>query len=216
MATDRCVFIPFDRGQAADFIKDTQDAHNAGQNGAAHYGRKFSVVCYDDDGKPLEKLGAAFGIRILIAGHGLAGRPYISNSSGHGRKEYLPFNVVADRLIEKGLQKRYVGTISRDVCYSAVKNDRNPPFADLLARELRSRGYKLINVIGYYGAMGPVYEKLAGNHKFHHRVVDLDMEDGSVNTVKTKDAKERFTGIFKEVPKHLKGLKAHYDQCPAF
>ncbi len=215
--TDRLVFIPFKREQATDFIQEAAAAEAKGASGAAHHARKFSVVCWDDGGTPLEDLGFSFGTRILIAGHGVAGRPYISNSSGIGRKEYLPFNVVCDRLIERGLPKRYAGAISCDVCYSCMPNNRNPAFADLVARYLHDKGYKLVYTIGYMGAMGPVHEKLAGNHKFEHRVVDLLQDDGTTLTVKTSDseARRRYLGAW-SIPKHLKGLAAAYDSCPAF
>ncbi len=217
MATDRLVFIPFRRDQATDFIQQAADAEAKGASGAAHHNRRFSVVCWDDAGKPLEDLGFSIGTRILIAGHGIAGRPYISNSSGIGRKQYLPFNVVCDRLIEKGLPKRYAGAISCDVCYSSVPNDRNPAFADLVARYLHDKGYKLVYTIGYQGPMGPVHEKLAGNHKFEHRVIDLIKDDGTKVTIKTSDgdAHRRYTGAW-SIPRHLANLQAAFDTCPAF
>src|ERR1700760_2564012 len=121
MANDRVVFTPFNRDQVTDFIDQADEATSLGARGKAHHARVFSIVCYDDPGQPLEDLGFGWGSRILIAGHGEPGRPYISNSYGIGKKQYVPFNVVADRLIEKGLQKRYTGTIGCDVCYSAVK-----------------------------------------------------------------------------------------------
>ena len=215
MSIDRCVFIPFLREQAGDFIDEAARAQAAGASGLAHHARKFSVVCWDDPGKPLESLGFSLDTRVLIAGHGQPGRPYISNSGGHGRKEYLPYNVVVDRLIEKGLQKRYCGSISCDVCYSSIHNDRNPAFADLVARYLHKKGYKLAHTIGYMGPMGAVPEKMTGPHKYHHRVVDLLSDDGSTETVKSADAKERFWGVW-SVPKHLENLRPAYDSCPAF
>ena len=217
MTTDRLVFIPFNRNQATDFIDEARRAEAHGTAGTAHHARKFTVVCYDDPGTPLKDLGFSLGTRILIAGHGIGGRPYISNSSGLGRKQYLPYNVVCDRMIEKGLQKRYAGTISCDVCYSAIKSDRNPPFADLVARYLHEKGYKLVNTIGYMGPMGPVHEKMTGEHKFYHRVVDLTANDGTKTTVKTSDgdARQRYYGFW-SVPKHLQNLSAAYDTCPRF
>ena len=217
MATDRLVFIPFLREQATDFIDQADQAEAKGASGAAHHARKFGVVCYDDAGTPLAQLGFSVGTRILIAGHGIAGRPYISNTGGIGRKQYLPYNVVCDRMIERGLPKRYAGAISCDVCYSSVPNDKNPAFADLVARYLHAKGYKLVYTIGYMGPMGPVPEKLHGNHKFEHRVIDLMQDDGSKITIKTSDsdARSRYLGM-RTIPKHLQGLSAAWETCPAF
>ena len=216
MATKRCVYIPFRRDQATDFIEEAEKANRLGVEGKTHHARSFSVVCYDDPGEKLKSLGAAINTRILIAGHGTAGRPYISNSGGIGTKEYLPFNVVVDRMIESGLQKRYMGTISCDVCYSSVSSDSNPAFADLVARYLHKKGYKFTNTLGYMGPMGPVHEALKGKHKFLHRVVDLMNDDGTVaKTVKTKDAKVRYWGT-KTIPDHLNGLSSAVDSCPAY
>jgi hypothetical protein len=217
MSTDRCVFMPFARTQVTDFIRQAAEAEQHGAAGTAHHDRKFAVVCYDDPGKPLKDLGFSFGTRILIAGHGLAGRPYISNSGGIGQKQYLPFNVVCDRLIEKGLQKRYAGAISCDVCYSSVNNKTNPPFADLVARYLHSKGYKLLYTIGYMGPMGAVHEKMTGDHKFYHRVVDVVDDQGTKTTLKSSssEARKRYFGT-ESVPKHLGNLSAANDTCPPF
>lgn len=215
MTTHRCVYIPFTREQAGDFIEEAERAHNYGQTGQTHHKRKFSVVCYGDPGKGLKSLGAATKTRILVAGHGAVGRPYISNTGGYGQKEYLPYNVVIDRMIESGLQKRHLGTISCDVCYSSIKNERNPAFADLMARYLHKKGYRLTHTIGYMGPMGAVHERLDGEHKFLHRVVDLENEDGDITTVKTKDARVRFWGT-KPIPQHLKNLNTAANHCPRF
>lgn len=212
MTVDRLVFIPFKRDQAGDFIAETKKAEALGAS--THHGRKFALVCYDDPGKPLASLGFSPMTRVMIAGHGLAGRPYISNSAGYGQKEYLPYNVVVDRLIEKGLPKRYLGAISCDVCYSSIKNDNNPAFADLVARYLHKKGYRLAHTIGYLGPLGAVPEKISDKHKFLHRVVDL-MKDGVEVTVKSTDAKERFLGA-RSIPRHLENLAAVANTCPAY
>ncbi|HEY6867522.1 MAG TPA: hypothetical protein VI792_09705 [Candidatus Eisenbacteria bacterium] len=65
------------------------------------------------------------------------------------------------------------------------------------------------------GPMGAVPEKMTGPHKYHHRVVDLLSDDGSTETVKSADAKERFWGVW-SVPQHLETLRPAYDSCPAF
>src|SRR5215469_6982653 len=108
---DRCVFIPWPRADAADFVALAADATNKGSTGAAHRARDFSTVCWDDAGKPLEDLGISLTTRIEIIGHGAAGDPYLCNKeddTGPGAVN-LPFNIVCDRLIEKGLLKRYAG-----------------------------------------------------------------------------------------------------------
>ncbi|VAW65519.1 hypothetical protein MNBD_GAMMA08-2152 [hydrothermal vent metagenome] len=215
MTTNRCVYIPFTREQAGDFIQEAEKANSLGSSGKTHHARKFTVICYGDPGKGLKALGCATNTRILIAGHGLAGRPYISNSAGQGQKEYLPFNAVVDRMIESGLQKRYLGTISCDVCYSSLKSSKNPAFADLVSRYLHKKGYRLAHTIGYMGPMGAVHEKLQGEHKFLHRVVDLMDENNNTVTVKSKDAKVRFWGM-KSIPKHLDSLASSLNTCPPF
>lgn len=212
---DRCVYIPFKREQAPDFIRQSHTATMMGTFGLTHHERKFAVVCYDDPGEPLKELGASIGTRILIAGHGLAGRPYISNSSGHGQKEYLLFNFVVDRMIESGLQKRYVGTVSCDVYYSSVDNDRNPAFADLVARYLHAKGYRFAHTMGYMGALFPVPEEMTNGHKFYHRVVELMGDDGTKTTLKSKDANTRLWGTEK-VPAHLENLSSALNTCPAY
>jgi hypothetical protein len=208
---DRLVFIPFLRNQATDFVQQTIDANT----GATHHQRTFFEVCYDDPGKPLEDLGFALTTRVHIAGHGRAGRPYISNTSGVGQKEYMPFNVVCDRMIEKGLPKRYCGAISTDVCYSAIRSNANPSFADLVARYLTRQGYLMLHTIGYTGPMNAVHETMAG-HKYQHRVVDVT-KGGTESTIKTSDwaAWKHYTGL-SGIPSHLNGLTSAYNNCPPF
>lgn len=214
MIVDRLVFLPFRRDQATDFIDEAERAEHLGWSGGAHHGRVFVVVCYDDPGKPLANMGFASTTRILIAGHGHSGRPYISNSSGIGQKEYLPYNTVVDRLIEKGLPKRYIGAISCDACYTSIKSDTNPAFADLVACYLHKMGYRLSHTIGYMGPLGAVPEKIIFNHKFFRRFVDLT-KDGVKATVKSTDAKQRFNGVW-SIPKHLVGFSSSLNARPAF
>jgi hypothetical protein len=212
MAFDRCFFMPYRRDQVGDFIAEVDQIALKAVGGKVHHARRMLIVCYDDAGKPLEKLGFALDTRISIVGHGKAGRPYISNSTGQGQKEYVPYNIVCDRMIERGLQKRYAGAISCDICYSAVKNDRNPSFADLVARYLTTKGFLLMHTIGYTGSMNTVPEIIPGKHKYEHRPVDV-----GGTTIKTSDwdGWKHYSGL-RFIPTHLKNLAAANDNCPNF
>jgi hypothetical protein len=217
MHVDRCVFVPFTRAEGEDFANDATEAMQSGASGDAHHARNWSVVCYDDPGTPLKDLGFALTTRVLIAGHGKAGSPYAGSTGGSsmGRRVFLPFDVICDRMIEKGLQKRYLGAISCDVCYSGIKSGTTPSFADLTARYLNHRGYIALHTIGYNGTMGAKYERIE-NYKYHHRVVDVKTAGGE-KTIKTSQwaAWKHYSGLW-SVPKQLLGLPIAYDRRPPY
>jgi len=214
--SDRCFFIAWPRAEAADFVREATEASDKGTSGAAHRKRSFSVVCWDDPGKPLGEMGLTSTTRIELVGHGKAGSPYISNTGGGGvRKQYLSFETVCDRMIEKGLVKRYAGAISCGVCYSGVKGNTNPSFADLVSRYLNHKGYILLHTIGYMGSMNTVHEVLPGKHKYEHRPVDVTKSDGTMATIKTSDwaAWKHYSGVWR-VPKNLENLPIAWDTRP--
>jgi hypothetical protein len=202
----RCFFVPWPRADAADFVAKAVAATNKGASGAAHRPRHFSVVCWDDPGTPLRYLGFGLTTRIEIIGHGQAGSPYISNSGRARRKQRLPFSLVCDRMIAKGLQKRYVGAISCGTCYSGVGSNTNPSFADLVSRYLNHKGFLALHTIGYMGKMSSAHEAIPG-HKHEHRPVHITKSDGSETTIKTSDwsAWKYYTGI-RSVPERLQDL----------
>lgn len=189
MATDRVEFVPWDHITAAGLETST---YNQGTKEQTHHKRKWKLVYYDDHhpGGVISKLGASFGSRLIIAGHGAPDHPNIYAS--HDDNVGISYEVVVDRLLEHGLKKYYVGTIGCDVCSSAVGNQ---PFAKLLAKELRRRGFKMTCVIGYKGALRPSYrdrdDQLGGEHKYFHRAVRL--QDNTI--VKSSQAYERFYGF---------------------
>jgi hypothetical protein len=212
---DRCFFVPFNRADAPDFVAEAAEATAKGESGDAHRARKFSVICADDGGTPLKKMGMGLSTRIEIVGHGKAGSPYVSNTGGNGiRKKYMPFSDICDLMIEMGLQKRYTGAISCGVCSSGISSGKNPSFADLVSRYLNHKGYLMLHTIGYMGAMNTVHERIGGKSKYEHRPVDVQTKNGT-ETMKTSDwaAWKHYSGIW-SVPGHLKNLPVAWDSRP--
>jgi len=186
MAQDRVVFIPWNNAQAGGFINESL----ANNTGGTHHKRKWSVVCADS-AEDLSSIGVGMGTRLHIAGHGATGDPKIYPDAQGAAP--LSYTQVADALIAKGLKTRYMGTIVTDVCYSALGAQ---PFAKLLAKELYSRGFKAICVMGYKGPLGAVYNTELSGSKYKHRVVDVEDETGAVTkTVKSKTMQVRFFGF---------------------
>ncbi len=185
MATNRVAFIPWNENQAGNFKTEYEDNH--ANRGQSHHKRKWSIVYLDSRGSPLANVGFGFGNRIHIAGHGAIGDPEIAADHGTGGND-LSYGDVVDLMFQKGLKKRYLGTIACDVCYSALGN---PSFAKMLARELWSRGVKASCVLGYKGSLYAEYtDETKPGGKYSHRGVELD--DGS--EVKSSKAQERFFG----------------------
>ncbi|MEM9061075.1 MAG: hypothetical protein AAGD13_11500 [Pseudomonadota bacterium] len=185
MAQNRVAFIPWNEAQAGNFKTEYEDNH--ANRASSHHKRKWKIVYYDSPGNPLADVGFGFGTRIVIAGHGDIGDPAIAADHGTGGID-LSYTDVVDRMFEKGLKKRYIGTIGCDICYSAIGN---PSFAQLMARELWSRGLKASCVLGYKGSLYAEYtgETKPGG-KYTHRGVELD--DGT--EVKSSKAQKRFFG----------------------
>ena len=153
----------------------------------------------DSPGQPLKKVGFGFGTRIHVVGHGAIGDPTLGADHGTGAPD-VTIPELVDKMFEKGLRKYYTGTVACDVCYSALGN---PSFAKMLARELWSRGVKASCVLGYKGSLGSTYgddlnTSLGGfgNHKYGHRVVDIEEDEHGdpVRSVKSKYAQQRFFG----------------------
>lgn len=194
MATNRVAFIPWNEAQAGNFKTEYEDSH--ADRRYTHHKRKWKIVYYDSPGKPLASVGFGFGTRIVIAGHGDIGDPELGADHGTGGQD-LSYTDVVDRMFEKGLKKHYLGTIGCDVCYSALGD---PSFAQLMARELWSRGVKASCVLGYKGSLGAQYDDeldgdKIGGRKYLHRVVDLEDADGNVTgTVKSSKMQKRFYG----------------------
>lgn len=186
MAQSRTLFIPWNRADSGTFASEHTDEGRKG----SHHKRKVRVVCKDSPGTPLADVGAGFGTRIHVVGHGAIGDPELGADHGTGAPD-VGIEELVDMMFEKGLKKYYVGTIACDVCYSALGN---PSYAKMLARELYRRGLKASCVLGYKGPLISTYEDVGS--KYGHRLV-LD-EDDSGNVVgywKSKDMQERFWGF---------------------
>ncbi|MBB3452037.1 hypothetical protein FHT86_000293 [Rhizobium sp. BK313] len=102
--------------------------------------------------------------QIYIRGHGVAGMDSIEGGRGGER---VNSKLLADRLIEAGLPKAYDGKIKLFNCHSAETGSSTLPdgqtnmmpgfvgtaFAQLVADELFSRGYRSCSFFGYTGAI---------------------------------------------------------------
>jgi len=109
---------------------------------------------------------------ILIRGHGMPGCKSIEGGRCGERVDY---NVVVDRLVESGLSRQFNGRIKMFNCHSAeaAEPDGSPecvgtPFAQLMADELSSRGYRSCTFFGYHGAIDSV-PKMGPYGKHHYR-----------------------------------------------
>lgn len=199
----RVVFIPWNRGEADDFERDSGHNDSDGVRKTTHHKRTWVTVYLDDRHKPLASIGLGAGVRLHIAGHGVAGVPTILPDFNPNSAPKSSADVV-DGLIRTGLKKRYLGTIACDVCYSAVGTATQPAFGQLLARELWNRGFLGAHVLGRTGRLVSRYDEQntdlylqqnpakygTGGHKYSHRLV----VDDELNYFKAKDAQIRFFG----------------------
>lgn len=111
--------------------------------------------------------------QIYIRGHGMAGNTVIEGGRGG---EKVSYKTVVDRLIDAGLSKTFRGKIKCFNCHSAEADDdqgraagyfAGVPFAQLIADELYSRGYKKCTVYGYTGRIDSfAKDGSAGKHKY--------------------------------------------------
>ena len=186
MAQDRVVFVPWNKAQSGKFGGDGDWSNSTKKE--SHHKREWTTYYLDTPGKPLQSLGFGMGARLHVFAHGSDTDPTIAYPDVQGASQVTPAEL-AEMLKEKGLPKRYIGTVVCDICYSALGS---PSFAKRLARELHSLGYAT-PVMGHTGALYPVYFRYAEykDTKYNHRMVEL--LDGS--NVKSKEAQVRFWGF---------------------
>lgn len=191
MAQDRIVFVPWNQSQAGKFAGDGDWSNRQAAN--THHKRKWTTYFLDSAGTPLKQLGIGGSSRLHIFGHGVP--PGQDNTKTYPDVAGAPEVSVTDlaQMIEdKGLPKYYMGTVVCDICYSALGT---PPLAKQLARALYKRGYKVCPVMGFEGAIYPVYFRYGAQgfqgNKYEHRIVER--LDGTHD--KSSNANERFWGF---------------------
>ena len=156
-------FVPWTQATAPEFSTYVNQWNTAN----THDGHQWTVVHYGDDRSTIKALG--FGSAIRIIGHGGAGDHELdADLHGNGTIKY---DTVCDRLIATGLTRTYAGTIDCHSCSSAVPIPGKQAFAAKIANYLRSKGYLLISVVGYFGALDAEYDNTGG--KYDHKYVTL-------------------------------------------
>jgi hypothetical protein len=113
--------------------------------------------------------------QIYIRGHGMPGFRSIEGGRGGER---ITYKTVVDRLIESGLRRAFTGKIKLFNCHSAESGTpgsdpecNGPPFAQQVADELYSRGFKHCTFYGYNGRIDSFVKVEAGGT--HHYVRDF-------------------------------------------
>lgn len=188
MAKDRVVFVPWNDNVSGKFGTDGDWSNRQKDN--THHKRTWTTYFLNSPGTPLADVGMGLSSRIHIFGHGVPpGQDNTKTYPDVPTEQPVTVAQLAQMLVDKGLKKRYLGTIVCDICYSALGT---PSFAKQLARELYNRGY-LCAVMGHQGAIFPVYFRYGAvqNNQYEHRIVEL--LDGT--QVKSKHAQERFWGF---------------------
>ncbi len=114
--------------------------------------------------------------QIYIRGHGMPGQNTVEGGRGG---ENLKYTDVVTRLMKSGLPKTFTGKVKCYNCHSAEKIDPTgnlmmsvvetggESFAQLVADEMYSRGYKQCTFYGYEGSIDSMpKEGTGGRHKF--------------------------------------------------
>ena len=114
--------------------------------------------------------------QIYIRGHGEPGRPNIfsGDPKAHDTHE-ISATILADRLIESGLQPGFAGKIKCYNCHSAERGAEESSFAQLFADVMWNKGFRSCSFWGYTGSLTSFYEKRGakGLHKFSGDRIDL-------------------------------------------
>lgn len=151
-------------------------------------GNDARAIWYDGDADPF--LAGTIDGQIYIRGHGMPGFMSIECARG---AERLHYTEVVDRLIRSGLRREFIGDIKCYNCHSAEFPDRahpdpeqgRVPFAQMIADELYSRGYKYCRFFGYMGSIDSnVKAGSTGAHKY------VRVSDGMGGTIEAGRASE--------------------------
>ena len=147
LAQDRVVFVPWNQNQSGKFGTDGDWSNSLKDQ--THHKRTWTTYYLDTAGEPLKALGLGVAARLHIFAHGSDTDPTQCMPDTAGAGNVTPA-ALAEMIEDKGLPKRYMGTVVCDICYSALGS---PSFAKRLARELDRRGYKC-PVMGHTGVLG--------------------------------------------------------------
>lgn len=175
---DRIAYVPWTRASnlANEYVAKVQSWND--DKDQTHGKHEYDLVFYQDlNAKQLIR-ALQYGHRIYIKGHGMPGSHKIFPNNSCNDAEGMKYDDVCDHLIDSGLQKRWVGVIVCDNCYSAVPNTGMQAFAAKVSQYMRSKGYLLISFIGYFGPATSKYDVPdRDGHKYWHREVRPFDED---------------------------------------
>jgi hypothetical protein len=177
---DRIAYVAWTRasGLADEYLAKVQGWNDDADD--THHEHTYDLVFYQDMNAKAVIRALSPGHRIYIKGHGIPGDHKIYPSVNGPDSDGLKYNDVCDHLIESGLQKRWLGVIVCDNCYSAVPSLGSQAFAAKVSQYMRGKGYLLISFIGLFGPVGSNYVNRGG--KYSHRYVrpfDEDMPWGA-------------------------------------
>ncbi len=198
---NKIMFLPADpKHPNFIFVQHEYTAAHGGYNKAQiqldhdlSKGHNAIAVWYDGDAHPF--LSSMLGGQIYIRGHGMPG--FVSIECARGA-ERIHYTTVVDRLIRSGLRREFSGAIKCYNCHSAEFPDKNKPdieqgkvpFAQMIADELYTRGYKLCKFYGYIGSIDSNVK--AGSTGTHKYVRVSDGKGGQVEAGRASESRVEF------------------------
>ncbi len=163
--------------------------------------KQVTAVWYSGASDPaIRNLGAATD-QIYIRGHNDATLGTSIQVARGG--SVLSAEVVAQRLIESGLRKRFQGKVKCYNCHSGEKfAGFKSSFAQAIADYMFNHGYDNCTYYGYEGALDSFYK--AGSQGTHKYRRDKQITDGSMKQVEGGRASENRRQI---TPRFLLGMR---------
>lgn len=221
MSTKKVFFMPFDAMKSPAAFKEygnTATGFNKNQAMIDHElakGNTAQQVWYTGKKSPI--LAGMQDGQIYIRGHGMPGANTVEGGRGG---ENLKYTEVVSRLIKSGLPKTFTGKIKCYNCHSAEKVDPTgnafkevyetggEAFAQLVADELYSRGYKQCTFYGYVGSIDSMpKDGTGGRHKFVRGLVKgSDGVSRQVEMGRVSEFRQQFTP--RATPKKTSFLKS--------
>jgi len=174
------IYVPWSGAEANEFLEKSRQWQDSDNSGRSKHKRDWVLTQYGQNGLAKIKRGST----IYVRGHGAPGFHSLAPvDDGNGLIDY---RTVCDRMIADGLYKSFVGTIKFSCCDSGVPTLGSQSFAAKFSQHLRlSKGYFLVSVVGYLGAVDSHYNDQGG--KNNHRYVTFFGKE-----TKSKFAQVRF------------------------